>query len=202
MTALRIRKLLTFSDPVRDASAAVQGPRRAVALAVIDNPCCVGHSEDLTRLRFMGEELAGLLGLRAAAVLGIAAAQVASYGKAAIVGLAGDLEHATAILHPHLGGPSRAHRAAHSALVPSARTLGGKGTRIEVPLGRKHVNAFAQRFEVVAVRVTDAPHAHEIVIAVAVTDHVVAPPRAEGANVVSFYSANRRWISGRVSSCS
>ena len=200
MTTLRIRKLLTFVDPVGSTSAFAQSPHRAVALAVIDNPCSARHRADLAVLSAMGEELAGLLGLRAVALLGIAAAQVASYGKAAIVGLDGDLEHATALLHPHLRGPIRAHRAANSALVPSARKLGDTGTHIDVPLGRKQVNAYAQHFEVVSVHINDAPHPHEIVIAVAVSDRAVAPPRAAGLNVVSFYGAARRLSPARISS--
>ncbi len=200
MNVPRIRKLLTFVDPVRDKTNQMGEPRRAVALAVIDNPYSVRHSEDLSLLSAMGEELAGLLGLRASTALGIAVTQVASYGKAAIVGMSGDLEHATALLHPHLRGPSRAHRAANSALVPSARRVGDLGTRIDIPLGRKQVNAYAQRFDVVSVHVRDAPYPHEIVIAVAVSDQALAPPCAAGDNVVSFYSATRRSSPRRLSS--
>ena len=202
MHAPRIRKLLTFVDPVREEADHARAPRRAVALAVINNPCSVPPSGELFLLSAMGEALAGLLGLRAAAALGVAAAEVASFGKAAIVGLGGDLEHATALLHPHLRGPSRAYRAANSALVPSARKLGDVGTRIDVPLGRKQANAFAQRFDVVSIHVGDAPHPHEIVIAVAVSDQALAAPCAAGENVVSFYSASHRLPVARISSFS
>ena len=190
MSAARIRKLLTLVAPQRDGGRAE--PRRAAALSVIENPCHGAHARDLAVLGRIGNELAGMLGLRAAAVLGLKANQVGSYGKAAIVGEDGSLEHATAMLHPQLLGPARARKAACSALVPSARKWGGLGTVIEVPLGRKQINAFGQCFEEMAVQVVDAPHPHEIVIAVAVTDRLLAPPRAAGANVVSFYSARRR----------
>jgi hypothetical protein len=196
MTAARIRKLLTIIAPPGE-SAGRHAPRRAAALAVIENPCRGDHLCNLALLGSIGNELAGLLGLRAAAVLGLKAAQVASYGKAAIVGENGDLEHAIAVLHPQLLGPARSHKAACSALVPSARKLGGLGTIIEVPLGRKQVNAFSRCFEAIAVQVADAPHPHQIVVAVAVTDSALAPPRAAGENVVSFYRARRRLPSAR-----
>jgi len=191
MTAARIRKLLTIIQPPGE-DAEGDAPRRAAALAVIDNPCRGEQISNLTLLGAIGNELAGLLGLRAAAALGIKASQVASYGKAAIIGENGDLEHAIAVLHPQLLGPARFHKAACSALVPSARKLGGLGTDIEVPLGRKQVDVFGQCFDAITVRIADAPHAHEIVIAVAVADRVLAPPRAAGGNVVSFYSYGTR----------
>lgn len=193
----RIRKLLTIIAPP-GAGGERQPSRCAAALAVIDNPCRGDQAADLSLLGAIGNELAGLLGLRAAMVLGLKASQVASYGKAAIIGEHGDLEHAIAVLHPQLLGPTRSHKAACSALVPSARKLGGLGTVIEVPLGRKQVNAFGQCFEAMAVQVDDAPHPHEIVIAVAVTDRAFAAPRAAGDNVVSFYSARRRMPSARL----
>lgn len=191
MTAARIRKLLTIIQPPT-ADAEGNSPRWAAALAVIENPCRGDHIANLALLGAIGNELAGMLGLRAAAVLGLKASQVASYGKAAIIGENGDLEHAIAVLHPQLLGPARSHKAACSALVPSARKLGGLGTVIEVPLGRKHVDAFGQCFEAITVQVADAPHPHEIVIAVAVADRALAPPRAAGENVVSFYSYSAR----------
>jgi hypothetical protein len=204
MSVARIRKLLTIIAPPASGSAPHEAgaTRRAAAIAVIENPCRGEHLEDLALLGSIGNELAGMLGLRAAAVLGLKAAQVASYGKAAIIGEDGDLEHATAMLHPQLLGPARAHKAACSALVPSARKVGGLGTLIEVPLGRKQINAFGQCFEVMAVQVADAPHPHEILVAVAVTDRMLAPPHAAGTNVVSFFGARRRWPATRLRSIS
>lgn len=200
MTAAHIRKMLTIIAP--PGAPGRDEPRRAAALAVIDNPCRGAHAQDLALLGNIGNQLAGMLGLRAAAVLGLKAAQVASYGKAAIIGEDGDLEHATAMLHPQLLGPARSHKAACSALVPSARKLGGLGTIIEVPLGRKQINAFDQCFEAMAVHIADAPHPHEIVIAVAVTDRMLEPPRSAGENVVSFFGARRRWPTARLRSIS
>lgn len=198
MSVARIRKLLTILAP--DTAGARAESRCAAALAVVENPCRGVHARDLMVLGRLGNDLAGMLGLRAAAVLGLKAAEVGSYGKAAIIGEEGDLEHAIAMLHPQLLGPARSRKAACSALVPSARKCGGLGTIIEVPLGRKQVNAFGQCFDAMAVQVVDAPHPHEIVLAVAVSDRLLAPPRAAGDNVVSFYGARRRPPTARLRS--
>ena len=92
----------------QDGGKAVHPPtRRALAMAVIDNPYAGRFCENLDELIDIGEELGGLLGERCVQALGIAPAQANSYGKAAVVGEGGELEHAAAILHPKLGAPLR-----------------------------------------------------------------------------------------------
>ena len=78
-----------------------------------------------------------LLGERCVAALGITPQQAQSYGKAALVGENGELEHAAAILHPRLGKPLRAAVEKGAALVPSNKKRGGMGHPIDVPLGHK-----------------------------------------------------------------
>jgi hypothetical protein len=118
----------------------------------------------------IGEELGGLLGERCVRALGIDPATAESYGKAAIVGEAGELEHAAAILHPRLGAPLRRAVDKGAALVPSAKKMGGQGTAIDVPLGHKDAAFVRSHFDAIEARVSDAPRAGEIVVAVAVTD--------------------------------
>jgi hypothetical protein len=102
--------------------------------------------------------------------LGIAPGAAHSYGKAAIVGEAGELEHAAAILHPKLGAPLRTAVEKGAALVPSAKKVGGLGTAIDVPLGHKDAAYVRSHFDAMEARVADAPRANEIVVAVVVTD--------------------------------
>ncbi len=168
----KIRKLVVQMDETRlEAGRAVDPPtRRAVAMAVIANPYAGRFSDNLDQLVAIGEELGGLLGARCVAALGITPEQAESYGKAAIVGDGGELEHAAAILHPKLGTPLR--KAVHkgAALVPSAKKMGGIGSGIDVPLGHKDAAYVRSHFDAVEARVSDAPRAGEIVVAVAVTD--------------------------------
>ncbi|WP_119460008.1 amino acid synthesis family protein [Rhodospirillaceae bacterium SYSU D60014] len=178
----KIRKLLTIIDETRqEMGRPVEPPtRRAVACAVIENPFAGCYVEDLSELIAIGEELGGLLARRCVEALGIQPGQAESYGKAAIVGEGGELEHAAAILHPKMGAPVRAALEKGAALIPSAKKMGGLGTPIDVPLGHKDAAYVRSHFDAIEVRVPDAPRAGEIVVAIAVTDTGRPLPRVGG----------------------
>lgn len=154
--------------------------RKAVAVAVIRNPFAGKYHEDLSELMEIGEELGGLLGEKAVAALGIEPAEAESYGKAAMVGENGELEHAAAILHPKLGAPLRKAVEKGAALVPSSKKMGGPGQDLDVPLGHKDAAYVRSHFDGVEVRMNDAPRADEIMVAVAVTDSGRPLPRVGG----------------------
>lgn len=177
-----IRKLIIQVDETRqEMGQAITPPtRRAVAMAVIANPYAGRYSENLDALIAIGEELGALLGDKAVKALGIEPGQAQSYGKAAIVGEGGELEHAAAILHPKLGAPLRVAVEQGAALVPSAKKRGTLGTAIDVPLGHKDAAFVRSHFDAVEARVSDAPRAGEIVVAVAVTDSGRPLPRIGG----------------------
>jgi hypothetical protein len=170
--AADIRKLIVSVDETRmEMGRTVEPPtRRALAIAVIANPCAGRYVEQLDELVAIGEELGGLLGARCVEALGIEPGRAESYGKAAIVGEQGELEHAAAILHPKLGAPLRKAVEKGAALVPSAKKMGAPGSAIDVPLGHKDAAYVRSHFDAIEARVPDAPRAGEIVVAVAVTD--------------------------------
>jgi hypothetical protein len=167
----QIRKLVVQVDETRiEMGQAVNPPaRRALAMAVIANPCAGRYVQNLDELIAIGEELGGLLGAKCVEALGIKPHEAQSYGKAAIVGEAGELEHAAAILHPNLGAPLRKAVEKGAALVPSAKKQGSLGTAVDVPLGHKDAAFVRSHFDAIEARVSDAPRANEIVVAVAVT---------------------------------
>jgi hypothetical protein len=181
----QIRKLVIQIDEThREMGRPIDPPtRRALAMAVIQNPCAGQYVENLDALIAIGEELGGLLGQRCVQALGIAPEQAQSYGKAAIVGEAGELEHAAAILHPKLGAPLRAAVSKGAALVPSAKKQGGMGTAVDVPLGHKDAAFVRSHFDAMEARIADAPRANEIVVAVVVTDSGRPLPRIGGLQV-------------------
>ena len=181
----KIRKIIVQLDEIhQEAGKAVAPPtRRALAMAVIDNPYAGRYSDNLDELISIGEELGGLLGQRCVQALGIAPAQAQSYGKAAIVGEGGELEHAAAILHPKLGAPLRVAVSQGAALVPSAKKQGTLGTAVDVPLGHKDAAFVRSHFDAMEARVADAPRANEIVVAVVVTDSGRPHPRVGGLQV-------------------
>jgi Amino acid synthesis len=172
VSALKIRKFITVVETIKsEMGRPVEPPsRKAAALAVIENPFAGRDSDDLSTLSDIGFELGGVLGPMAVAALGIACSAVESYGKAAIVGEQGELEHAAAILHPKLGQSFRTAVEKGAALIPSAKKMGGPGTAIDVPLGHKDAAFVRSHFDAMEVRVADAPRSGEIVVALAVTD--------------------------------
>ena len=177
-----IRKFVVQLEETRlEMGVPVRPPtRRALAMAVIANPCAGRYVENLDELVAVGEELGSLLGEKCVEALGIRPEQAESYGKAAIVGEEGELEHAAAILHPKLGAPLRRAVGKGAALVPSAKKVGGLGTAIDVPLGHKDAAIVRSHFDAIEARVADAPRAAEIVVAVAVTDSGRPLPRVGG----------------------
>ena len=180
-----IRKTMVLVEDTRkEMGRAIDPPtRRAVAIAVIANPFAGRYVEDLEPLMEIGAELGGYLGDRAVGVLGIDPSAAESYGKAAVVGERGELEHAAAILHPRLGAPLRKAVEKGAALVPSSKKRGGPGTPLDVPLGHKDAAYVRSHFDGIEVRIPDAPAADEILVAVAVTDSGRPLPRVGGLTV-------------------
>lgn len=181
MTA-KIRKIVTLVDETcREMDQEIAPPtRRALALAVIENPFAGVYQADLAALTAIGEELGELLTRKCIAALGIEGSKAESYGKAAIVGEAGELEHAAAVLHPKMGAPVRRVLVKGAALIPSAKKQGGPGTPIDVPLGHKDAAFVRSHFDAIEARIADAPRAREIVVAIAVTDSGRPLPRVGG----------------------
>lgn len=154
--------------------------RKAVAIAVIQNPFAGFYQDDLTELMEIGAELGALLGHKCVEALGITPQQAESYGKSAMVGENGELEHAAAILHPKLGAPLRKEVEKGAALVPSSKKMGSPGQVLDVPLGHKDAAYVRSHFDGIEVRLNDAPRANEIMVAVAVTDSGRPLPRVGG----------------------
>lgn len=167
-----IRKIAVWVEETLQEAGRPVSPasRKAVAVAVIRNPFAGRYVEDLNALMEAGEDLGALLGRRCVEALGIAPDQVQSYGKAAMVGEAGELEHAAAILHPKLGAPLRHAVGGGAALVPSSKKMGGPGQVLDVPLGHKRAAYVRSHFDAIEVRLNDSPRSGEIMVAVAVTD--------------------------------
>jgi hypothetical protein len=142
--------------------------RRAAALAVIQNPFAGRYVEQIEEfmndLKPLGVEMATLL----VAELGGDAKVVEGYGKGAIVGANGELEHG-ALWHVPGGYAMRENLNGAKAIVPSTKKVGGPGTRLDVPI--THINASYVRshFDAMEVGIPDAPRADEMVLALVMT---------------------------------
>ena len=173
---MEIRRLLVTKDVVY-SEAGKNAPRpvtRAIALAVIHNPFAGRHVEDLSPLFEFGAQLAELVMPQLVALL---PRKAESYGKGAIVGVNGDLEHAAALCHPKMGKPMRAALGGGEALIPSTQRVAAAGASLDLPLGHKD-NAWSfEHFETVTVSVADAPRPDEIVVAIGIADGGRVTPR-------------------------
>lgn len=179
---MKIRKIVTTLEETRLEMGRVIDPptRRAASTAVIENPFAGVYQEDLDALMTIGEQLGEILGDNCVAALGIDPKNAESYGKAAMVGENGELEHAAAILHPKLGKPLRKAVEKGAALVPSSKKMGSMGQPLDVPLGHKEAAYVRSHFDGMEVRINDAPRANEIMVSIVVTDSGRPLPRVGG----------------------
>ena len=180
---MEIRKLVyTVEEILTEGGVRLARPvRRAAALAVIANPFAGRNVDDLTPLFDVGAELGELVMKRLVDLLG---GPAVSYGKAAIVGAAGEMEHGGAILHPKLGKPMRAAIGGGGAIVPSNAKVAAPGASIDVPLGHKDDVWSFDHFDTMTVAVPDAPRADEIVVVIAVADGGRPRPRVGKGRIV------------------
>ena len=182
MAIVKIRKLVTTIDEIHSEMGKIISPptRRAAAIAVIQNPFAEFYQENLEDLMSIGEQLGSLLGKRCIEALGIKPSEVESYGKAALIGENGELEHGAALLHPRMGASLRREVGKGAALVPSSKKRGSMGDTLDIPLGHKDAAYIRSHFDSMEVRVNDAPRANEILVAIAITDSGRPLPRVGG----------------------
>lgn len=164
-----IRKIVITSEEIlAEAGQKLARPiRRVAGIAVITNPYAGRYVEDLSSLFDIGATLGELIMKRVVDMLGGA---VVSYGKAAIVGTLGDIEHGAAILHPKLGKPIRAAVGGGEAIIPSNAKVAAAGASIDMPLANKDNIWSFDELDTITVAVADAPRPDEILVAMAVAD--------------------------------
>jgi hypothetical protein len=179
---MQIRKLVTVLEETRqEMGQSIDPPtRKAAAIAVIANPCAGRYVDDLTELMDIGAELGGMLGRKCLDAMGIGPEKAESYAKACVVGLAGELEHAAAIMHPKMGKPFRDALGRGLALIPSVKKRGSAGCTVDVPLNHKDAAFIRSHFDGMTVSVEDAPMPDELMVVLVVTDSGRPLPRVGG----------------------
>lgn len=165
-----IRKIVVSRETVYSELGAA-GARpivRAYAAAVISNPFAGRNKvDDLSELFRAGGELGEKLMSELTGLLG---GPAVSYGKGAIVGVNGEMEHGGACIHPMLGKPMRAAIGGGKAVIPSNVKVGAAGVQLDVPLGHKDDVWSFDHFDTLTVFVADAPRPDEILVAMAIAD--------------------------------
>lgn len=173
---MEIRKsIVSVEEVLADAGQRLATPiHRATAVVVVRNPFAGEFVQDLSPLFDVGFELGTLYMKR---LVDLLPGPPVSYGKGAIVGTAGEMEHGGAICHPKLGKPMREAIGGGEALIPSNVKVAAPGAPIDVPLGHKD-NAWSfDHFDTLTVAVADAPRHDEIVVVIAVADGGRPHPR-------------------------
>lgn len=164
-----IRKIVVqIEETHRDMGRSVAPPKSKVTVAaVISNPFAGAYVGDLEPLYDLGREIGGILAERGVAALGVKPEEIESYGKAAVVGIDGELEHAAALLHPRFGAPVRAAVQQGADIIPSTKKVGGPGSVVVMPLTHKDNIWDFDHMDATEITIPDAPRGDEIVVAVA-----------------------------------
>ncbi|MBC2581978.1 amino acid synthesis family protein [Clostridium sp. DJ247] len=183
---IKVRKFYTFVEEIiADGGKEVTDKvhKRIAAAVIIENPFAGTYVEDLSPLTDWSVEIAPLLVQKALEAGGIDKSEVESYGKGAIVGGNGELEHAAAILHPSLGKPFRDEVGGGKAIIPSAKKMGFPGCTLDVPLHYKDAAFVRTHFDAMEVRIPDGPRDNEIVVVLAITNCGRPHPRVGGLKI-------------------
>jgi Amino acid synthesis len=166
---IEIRKIITMREAiVSELGVAASRPTiRAVGMAVIGNPFAGKFVEDLKALF----EAGAMLGERLMPdLVKLLDGPAVSYGKGAIVGVAGEMEHGGACVHPMLGKPMRAAIGGGKAVIGSNVKVAAAGASLDIPLGHKDESWSFPHFDTITVSVADAPRPDEIVVVIAIAD--------------------------------
>jgi hypothetical protein len=181
MPEVVIRKIVTqVEDVFHEGGPAAKKPyRRGAVLAVIANPYAGKYVADIQGFMEDLKPLGLDMAKRLIAALGVAPDEIEGYGKGAVVGCAGEVEHG-ALWHAPGGYGMREVLGGTKAIVPSAKKVGGPGARLDVPI--THVNASFVRshFDAIEVGIVDAPRAGEMVLVLAMTTGPRVHNRAGG----------------------
>jgi hypothetical protein len=167
---IAVRKYaVTVEEIFHEGGPAASVPlKRGAALAVIANPYAGRYVEDIQGFMDDLKPFGLAMAQRLLAAMGGDAKTIQGYGKGAIVGAAGELEHG-ALWHVPGGYAMRELLGDAKAIVPSTKKVGGPGTRLDIPV--THVNASYVRshFDSFEIGITDAPRADELLFALVMT---------------------------------
>ena len=179
---MEIRKVVTVVEETRkEMEQTLAVPvKRAAAIVVIKNPFTGKYQKDLTLLEEIGGQIGGILANMAREALGISKEECEGYGKGAIVGTRGEIEHGHAILHEKFGAPVREACGGGKAIIPGTVKVGGLGTALDVPTVYKHAFTVCSHYDSMPISVHDAPREDEILVVLVVTNSGRPLPRCSG----------------------
>ena len=171
MSSLEVRKILAHVEDVRSVAGRADGDgvlRKVVVSAVVKNPYAgLGYVDDLSEIIEGSAAIAAEIGTRAIELLG---APAQSYGKAGLVGFAGEQEHVNAAVTSVFGNAFCDAIGGGEAWITSVTKASGVDAVIDVPLAFKDEVWVRSHYDAVTVHIPDAPHPDELVVIAAVSN--------------------------------
>jgi len=170
MGEVKVRKTVTVIDEIFHEGGPIAATplKRGAIISVIENPFAGQYVENIQwfmdDLKPLGVKMAEDL----IDALGGDPDAIEAYGKGAMIGEAGELEHG-ALWHAPGGYSMRALLPASKAIVPSAKKVGGPGARMDVPVTHSNASFVRSHFDAIEIGLNDAPKADEMMVALVMT---------------------------------
>lgn len=170
MSDVAVRKFVTRIEETlhEGGPPAADRPSRGIIAAIVENPFAGRYVEEIAGFMDDLKPLGLDMAQRLIDALGGDPAVIEGYGKGAIVGEAGELEHG-ALWHVPGGYAMRELLGGAKAIVPSSKKVGGLGTCLDIPITHKDASYVRSHFDAIEVSINDAPRRNEIVLALAMT---------------------------------
>ncbi|HEU5017605.1 MAG TPA: amino acid synthesis family protein [Pseudolabrys sp.] len=161
---MKIKRILTFFDEAREESGRTTDPvlRKSAAVAIVHNPFAGKYVEDLSPLTQASEAIGREICAIAVGLL--APHRPVSYGKAAIVGIAGEQEHGNAMVTTVYGNVMREAAGGGKAWISSITKRTAPGATVDIPLAHKDALYVRSHYDGMTITLHDAPLPDEIAV--------------------------------------
>jgi hypothetical protein len=181
MAEVQVRKsLIGVEDIFHERGPVAATPyRRGFIIKVIANPFAGRYVEDIQPFMEDLKPLGMAMAAELIEAMGVEPSGIEGYGKGAIVGEDGEIEHA-ALWHAPGGYSMREHISNSTAIVPSTKKVGGPGTRLDVPVTHVSASYVRSHFDAIEVGISDAPRKDEIAVILVMTTGARVHNRAGG----------------------
>ncbi len=180
---MEIRKMFTVVEDIMTEMGRSDGKplRKVAAIAVVKNPFAGKYQEDLSLLIEESQEIARIISKRAVEAMG--EYEVESYGKAAVVGTAGEQEHGVAMITTVFGNVLREAVGGGKAWISSTTKRATAGASIDVPLAYKDALYVRSNYDTMTLTLHDAPLPDEIAVICCVANRGRLNARVGGLTV-------------------
>ena len=171
MKPIIIKLVVQLEEIHQEIGHKIDPPSRKVTVAiVIKNPYAGKYVKNLEPLYDLGAIIGEILAKKGVESLRVKPSDIVSYGKGAIVGLNGEIEHAAAILHPRFGKPVREAVEKGDDIIPSTKKMGSPGSLLVMPITNKNKIWSFDHMDATEISIADAPRSDEILVALSLAD--------------------------------